>query len=171
MDDTIELLNQLTDPQYIVRCQTALDLGNLGAVVAIDGLVNMALSDPDARARAIAVHALGYIDHQRCTDFLIERLLDDTELPDVRAHAAEALTYQNMAHRSRILAALLRAIHDNSIDVRFWTIYALGETGDKQHIPLLQQIAETDQGVVANWWSIRDEAMDSIRHIAARSND
>ena len=57
------------------------------------------------------------------------------------------------------------ALTDSSVEVRFWAAFSLGALKDLQALPALQRLAEQDEGILSNWGSVRDEAVEAIRSI------
>ena len=60
---------------------------------------------------------------------------------------------------------LIGTLQDASSEVRFWSAFALGQLGDARAIPALEQLAMRDKTAVANWGTVREEALDAITQI------
>jgi HEAT repeat protein len=61
-------------------------------------------------------------------------LTDEHQSADVRAACAEALGH---GHFQDALSALATATADSSPEVRYWSLYALGELGDPAALPVV----------------------------------
>jgi HEAT repeat protein len=84
----------------------------------------------------------------------------------LRAHSAEALAY---LQDSRAIPALLVALRDRAVEVRFWSAFALGELGAWQAVPELEQLARVDHTVLPGWWAVGKEAKNAIEKIKKHS--
>lgn len=80
----------------------------------------------------------------------------------VRSDAAEALGVVMFAEAAPHLIA---ALADPPPSLRFWAAYALGRVADPSALPALRRLAETDDAVVEEWGSIREEALQAIEWI------
>ncbi len=112
-----------------------------------------------------AAYSLGLLGDHRAVDPLLACLADRSEDPRVRGFAAEALTGPS---ERRAVPALIAALGDPSVEVRFWAAFALGELGDPAALSALQQLAQTDEATLPGWWSVSDEAAAAIESIRAR---
>lgn len=117
-------------------------------------------------ARAAAAWVLGNFRDVRAVDALMHTAEDLGEEAHVRAHAVEAL---GGIGARRIVPRLIRLLHDESEDVRFWTAYALGEIGDARAIKPLRDVARHDFAEVHGWWPVGVEARAAIENIVAFS--
>jgi hypothetical protein len=86
--DPTQILEALSDPAPVVRCETAFVLGELGGETAILALDRLA-ADPNADVRLVAVDALAKIGGPQAVQALSQATHDDNEL--VRARAVHAL--------------------------------------------------------------------------------
>jgi HEAT repeat protein len=86
--DLAQLLEALSDPAPVVRCETAFVLGELGGETAISALGRLT-TDSNADVRLIAVDALAKIGGPQAVQALVQAVHDDNEL--VRARAVHAL--------------------------------------------------------------------------------
>lgn len=128
------------------------------SAIAIDVL----LYDASQEARRAAAYALAAVGTENALLILITVLQDSAQAPTVRGMVAETLS--NFAHPS-VVEALITSLDDPEVEVRFWATYALGELGDPQALPKLRQLASDDDGVLANWGAIRQEARHAIDSI------
>jgi hypothetical protein len=51
------------------------------------------------------------------------------------------------------------------IEIKFWTIFALGKLEYKKALPVLQTISKNDRRPLKGWWGIDKEAKDAIKSI------
>jgi hypothetical protein len=107
-------------------------------------------------------------------------------LPDrIRGDAADALAwYMDRIDRRtkdyrRCVAAALKALDNESAEVRFWTMYLIGQMASSRTrsgrraspgeltraLPILRRIARTEHGVYSNLWPHSEEAKDAIHCI------
>ncbi len=120
------------------------------------------LMGADAEARRVAAYALGCLRERSAEEDLCRVLESAAEAPAVKGQAAEALGY--LALESS-LPCLLRAAHDPSPEVRFWTAFALGQIGSHEGEPVLEQLAETDHASVEGWGKVSAEAAMALETI------
>jgi HEAT repeat protein len=57
---------------------------------------------------------------------------------------------------------LLKALEDETPEVRFWSVFALGLLGDIRAVPRLEHLAAQDHEVVDGWWEVSREAEESL---------
>jgi len=74
----------------------------------------------------------------------------------------------NLRLWSRVEAAILRGLDDQSVEVRFWACYAAGTLRVEAALPKLQKLANIDSEVCPNWWRVSEEATDAIEWIHGR---
>ncbi len=118
--------------------------------------------------RAAAAYILGYSRDAGARGDLEERLRDRWEEPTVRGHCAEALAYIG---DPRSVAALLDALEEDDSCVRYWCIFALGQLGGRDVLPMLATVM--DQVGEEQWDgnSLKTEAMDAVAEIERRLAD
>lgn len=160
------LLNVLKDASPPIRRQAAISLGQLGSKKAVDALSACFVEDKDIEVRKCAGYALGQIGDKRTATLLSARLLEVSEAPQVRGQAAEALGMLNSPQQA--IPALKMALRDNEVEVRFWTVFALGEIGTIEVIPELETVDATDEGFLEQWGFVKDEAKQAIEAIQQR---
>jgi hypothetical protein len=114
----------------------------------------LALSDAD-RSQAAAYYLRANTNAQ-AIPALISVVGDSNRPARVRAEAAESL---GCLGDPRAIPVLLLALEDESPELRFWAVFALGRFGktDDWVSPGLQSVL-TDQGVPPGWWSVGQEA-------------
>ncbi|PKK88535.1 MAG: hypothetical protein CVV64_18450 [Candidatus Wallbacteria bacterium HGW-Wallbacteria-1] len=120
------------------------------------------LNSPLPLKRAASAFVLGQLNDAEASDFLIKVLDNKSEVDLVRSHAAEAL---GLIKDLNAFDSLMSALSDNSVSVRFWSTFALGELRDSRALPRLRAVAEEDSSSLDGWWSISEEALDAIKKI------
>jgi len=132
---------------------------------AVDPLLGLMENCRNPKKAAAIIHALGILGHPRALKPLLAVLSSEKEDPEVRGHAAEALSF--LSDR-RAVQELILALRDRSPHVRFWASYSLGQLADSEAIPALEVLAENDEAEVPGWWAVKREAADAIRQIRQR---
>lgn len=109
-----------------VAFEAANALVRIGSKRAVASLVTLLRSSAPLPRRAAAAYALGYLGGQ--SGNALDDVLGDRRQPaSLRARCAEAL---GVMRWRAALESLMSATYDPSPEVRFWSIYALGELGD-----------------------------------------
>src|SRR5258708_7562602 len=160
--DELTLARDLTDPAWIVRVETAQQLGKLGKQVPLE-LLLVGLRDEQSSVRVAAARALGHNPRQSALPALVATL-DDSEWL-VRAEAALAL---GKLPEFAPLEPLLVTIHDPDASVRAATTWTLGEIG-KEHgsIPLFEALKLALQD---SDWSVREAATLVVGQLEQQEN-
>lgn len=60
------------------------------------------------------------------------------------------------------VSVIIQGLDDTEAEVRFWSCFAAGALEIKETLPKLQLLAQTDKTIVAGWWSVGEEAEDSV---------
>lgn len=160
------LLEALQNGSPGLRSAAARALGELQSARAVTPLIRALLRDDDAGVRMAAAHALGTLRATEAFKSLVNTLRDRDEEPKVRGMAAEALA---VLCDKRAVRPLIAALRDESVDVRFWATFALGELASTLALPELERIALTDDRVLPGWWAIKLEASNAVNAIRSRS--
>ena len=158
----IPLLATLKDRKGDLRIAAAKALGELGNEQAIEPLINILEGDLDTEVRIAGSYALGLIGDSRGIEPMIKILRDQSQPPKLRGMVAEALS--NIGDR-RAVDPLILSLSDESVEVRFWASFALGELGDSKALPELERLAATDEMELAGWGTISREATEAIQQI------
>ena len=112
--------------------------------------------------RMAAISALGNIPSKKSVPHLV-KILRDQRLPSrMRGEAADAL---GKIGNKEAVKPLLDATYDKSSEVRFWAVYALGQTGDTNALGRLRELARSDHAKLKQWGSISREAKDAEKQI------
>src|SRR5215813_578363 len=117
------------------------------------------------RNRAAAAYVLGILGGGTASRSLVE-VLNGTDTPEVRSHAAEALGH--IADKNAT-ESLMRGLRDRNAKVRLWSAFALGEIGDPRALPALQQLALKDESIVPKIGTVSREGRRAIRRLKAKS--
>jgi HEAT repeat protein len=166
------LLYAFQDEHSTLTWEAAKSLVMLQSKRSTKPLITIFLDDVSGDRRSAAAWTLGLLGDARAIDTLVHVLANERDLPDVRAHAAEALGHLAEGRQAeRIGPLLLTALHDQSAQVRFWSAFALGSLGDPRAIPDLERLVATDHVSVSGWWKVSKEAADAIGHIRERAHE
>lgn len=156
-----------------LRGQAAHVLGQIGSKAAVKPLLIALQTGSSAEHRADAAHALGHIGDERAVAPLLRALTDHKESARVRSQAAESLAYLP-GLTDAVRPALIAALADRSVEVRFWAAFALGQIGDSsdhEAIRALEHLAATDTTLLTGWWSVKKEATAALERIKQRADD
>jgi HEAT repeat protein len=141
----------------------------------IDEIITILNEAQDAHNREAAAYALSWVfgrKNQKPLEVLLATFDKVGESSSVRAQALEGFGLQRPTKRnrlwSRVEAAILRGLADESTEVRFWACYAAGTLQIKSALPKLQDLADTDSEICPNWWRVSEEAADAIEWIHGR---
>jgi HEAT repeat protein len=161
------LMTVLDDDSTEVRCQAIIELGGVRATEAVDALLRL-LDDGDLRTRMVVTHTLGEIGDGRAHAPLLALLVDYSQSPDLRGQAAESLA--SLENRSDAVPALIAALDDDEVVVRFWAAFALGAIADPGALAALDRVAANDHAPVPGFSTVSDEARESAEIIRSRQS-
>src|SRR3954471_17794718 len=117
-----------------------------------------ALTDANPQRRYAAAYALGLLrPGKRVIDSLIRVVAHARELLSVGGVTAESLNGYTDA-----VPALVSAVNDNAVDVRFWAVWALGAQSGKQLQQKLEPLLAAkllDEAIYPGFWSVGLEAL------------
>jgi len=116
------------------------------------------LDDKSLEVRCAAVHALGQVAHPRGVRRLTAALQNVADHPKIRGLAAESL---GLIGDVRSRPRLRQALEDPSPEVRFFSVFALGEMRDKLAIPYLRRMLD-DTTRIDGYGTIAREAANAI---------
>jgi len=119
--------------------------------------------------------ALSWQDDLRSWSILVRLLSDRSESPMVRGQAAEGLAYK--FHRKRkgslgfqsAIRALVAALSDPSPEVRYFSVFALGASGDRRMLPVLRRM-KRDRARLVGFGAVSDEAKEAIKRIQMQAS-
>lgn len=101
----------------------------------------------------------------------VEVLERPGEHPRIRGQACEGLGYvlefarPTLAWYRRAETALLKALYDPAVAVRWWACFALGLAKSRRAIPKLRELADNDHAMMPGWWPVAQEAEDALLNI------
>lgn len=131
------------------------DINRMGSYGDIEGLINTGLTDPEPEVRIQSVIELINIGDEKFIDFLITTL-ESSDNHIGRTLAAEALgnTARILKENENILMQqsldksvvhLIKALNDESYEVRGLSSWALGNIGDPRAVePLIESLDDSD---------------------------
>jgi HEAT repeat protein len=121
--------------------------------------------EEEAVLRRAAAIALGAMANQRSIRPLTQLLVDSEEELGLRATVAKALADvgDNSAED-----AMIAALRDPAVPVRYWAVYALAQWGTSNALPQLEYLAANDQSLLEGEGPISRAATAAIRLIRAR---
>ena len=134
MPERIKPLLQHDDP--LVRESAAKIAGYFGYSDCAE-LLLQCCDDEDERVRRAAVEHLAFLEDDRVTDVLAQKLRTDT--PVVRAAAAVA-----MSHLEGTAPNMIEALKDDDPWVRYFAAKALGRLNDPRSIDALVEVVENE---------------------------
>jgi HEAT repeat protein len=166
-DEAINALTSALEDQSIgVRIAVCNSLGIIGDDRAVEPLLQVLDHDSESSVKIAAIQALRTLGDERARRPLI-RVLEDKDIEGaIRGVAAEALV--RFADTESFLA-LVKALNDESVEVRYDASFALGEMGNKEAIPYLRDLADSDDAVFEPYGSVHQEALDALRKLEVAS--
>jgi hypothetical protein len=186
-------MEQLCDPSVRVRYADVLSRlstgGRATAYFLKVGRRELASPKPNRSWLEAVIFGLAGASDRRAAELLVE-IFERTDLPGwIRGEAGDKLGFcapvhdrRTMLHR-RCRAAALRGLAEDSIEVRFWSMYVIGslatafEPSEKARkrdfqvtLPSLRQIARHDHRLAPGYWSpMSAEAFDVMTCIQTGS--
>ena len=123
-------------------------------------------------ARRAVVYALVWLFDPRAIPTLLSCVRDTQEDPVIRTTAAEGLMYLardlslESPERKEAEKAFLAGLADPQVEVRYWSVYAVGGMQLVSALPFLMDLAKHDVGydTTHDCW-IREEAAEALRQI------
>ncbi len=141
-----------------LRAEAARCLGIIDGDEANEILLESLQLETDADVRMYVVHSLGLIGETNSFETLVQLLQAVEETPQVRAMAAESLAY---LRDPRAINELLKVLADASAEVRYWAVFALGQIGDAEVIPVLEKM-RGDMACPEGLGSVAEEVSEAI---------
>jgi HEAT repeat protein len=169
-DSVLKLLTASKDNSPAVRRQAIQALGELNfAYSQVLATINQALfDDNDSEVRKSAAYSIGLLAHQDSLSPLLNTLNNKSEDPSVRGMAIEALI---SFHDRSVISLLISLLSDEEAEVRFWSVFALGQLGAKDALPELKRLSREDHTEVLGWHKVSQEATSAIQIINQALND
>lgn len=133
----------------------------------------VARSDEDAQVRRAAAYELTFWGQKRAAKVLLEVFQKANEDPGVRGQAAEGIganlevgddrIIEKSPLRDAAIEALRAGLGEQSVEVRFWCIYALGQLFATDARAALQAL-EGDEAVGPMTWTVGQEVKDVLAY-------
>lgn len=138
--------------------------------------IHRLMRSDDADDRSVAVKAVCLISATRTSrDALLAVLRDPDERTETRGEAAEALAGvcwrpNKYCRRDReVEQEMLRGLDDPEPEIRFWSIFALGEMCCRAALPRLRELAhDPHPRSISGLWTVAEEAVDTIAKLEGR---
>lgn len=156
------LLETIVEKNKLLIWESAKALRSLGSKKSTPGLIFLLRNASVDEHRIAAAYALAQTQDPIVVEALIETLGNKSEPPRLRGQAAEALAYLRASSSFDVLFASLK---DPAVEVRFWSVFALGELRDKRAVIELNRIAVQDPGILPGWGTLKKEAEEAIMKI------
>jgi HEAT repeat protein len=123
--------------------EAAKALRTIGDERSAPALIEVLTADASLVARLASAYALAAFGQPEIEKALSAALADQHEPSELRAACAEALGY---GHYKGALPALAAATGDSSPEVRYWSLYALGELGEPEALRYVAaRLTDTEQ--------------------------
>jgi HEAT repeat protein len=169
--DADTLINILSGKRSELWMQAATSLSLIATERHLSSLLSILATSSDPVQHNSVVYALSFLSNcvgnQEVISTLTEIASNHAEVPSLRAQALEGLgnrlsqelspnLYQQAVH------IIIQALDDSEAEIRFWACFAVGAIKIQETLPKLQVLAQTDNEIVAGWWSVAEEAEDAI---------
>jgi HEAT repeat protein len=169
------LLRNMSEGKVKLAWCSAVSLGHLNSKVAVRPLMRVATGPMQSEIRRAAIYGLGILGDRRAASLLSHVLENPMDTPQVRGQAAEALA--TCGCRSKLaIAALTRAMQDKSVEIRFFSAFALGQCalsdGQVHELAVsgLQRLLR-DRSVLKGFGSVAKEVRQLLHNIRSNSLD
>jgi len=166
----IPLLEVFSGQNRSLSLEAAKSLGMLKSKRAVPVLIEELIKGDNVDKRTASAYALGLLLDERAIDPLLSVVNNKNDSPKVRGGAAEALIWFGKK-RKRVVDALINGLEDASVEVRFWSVFALGEMKVKRAMSKLEELAAEDDEILPGWWSVSKEASDALDRIRSKSSE
>ncbi|MEH1899795.1 MAG: hypothetical protein V7K94_31800 [Nostoc sp.] len=137
----------------------------------LKSLLSILSTTSDPIQRNSVVYAISFLSNyqgnQEVISTLTEVAANIAEALFVRAQALEGIG-NKLSHElpenlyQPAVSVIIQGLDDTEPEVRFWSCFAADALEIKETLPKLQLLAQTDQTIVAGWWSVGEEAEDSV---------
>jgi HEAT repeat protein len=168
---TLKLLLSNPDPSVRLTAISVLQLSPSRYTFKLATEIIMHHKDIEVRREATrilgSVASLTKKEKQSGLQFLSDRIADKREDAIVKAYAIEALG--NMRDEQSF-ETFIKHLSHRSPEIRYMSAYALGEVGDVNTIPILEQCLK-DTGLFESWGTVADSAAEAIEIIKQKYSD
>lgn len=166
----VALLEVFSGQNITLSLEAAKSLGILKSKRAVPVLIEELRKGNNVDKRTASAYALGLLLDERAIDPLVSVLKNKNDSPKVRGGAAEALIWFGKK-RKRVVDALINGLEDASVEVRFWSAFALGELKIRRAANKLERLAAEDDEVLPGWWSVSKEASNALDRIRSKASE
>ncbi len=164
------LLEVFSGQNISLSVEAAKSLGILKSKRAVPVLIEELSRGNDVDKRAASAYALGLLLDERAIDPLVSVLNNTNDSPKVRGRVAETLVWFGK-RRKRVVDALINGLEDASVEVRFWSAFAIGELKVSRAVNKLERLVAEDDEVLPGWWSVSREASNALDRIGSKSSE
>jgi len=168
---TLKLLLSNPNPSVRLTAVSVLQLNPSRYTFKLATEIVMHQKDVEVRREATrilgSVASLTKKEKQSGLQFLSDRIADKSEDTIVKAYAIEALG--NMRDEQSF-ETFIKHLSHRSPEIRYMSAYALGEVGDVNTIPILEQCLK-DTGLFESWGTVADSAAEAIEIIKQKYSD
>jgi hypothetical protein len=162
----ISVITRLLElPDWQIRLEAALTLGDLDATDTLDALGKVAVFDENESVREIAIYAISHWRLPSSASYLIPIVLDPSQSASIRETAIEALGISEAVEALPVLGELLR---DPSPDIKDFAVLALNNTQNPAAIPYLKTVL-SDHSVSRFGKTIAEQAQSTIAYLTGRA--
>ncbi|MCU0653958.1 MAG: HEAT repeat domain-containing protein [Polyangiaceae bacterium] len=133
-------------------------------------LASQLRSDSSEGVRRAIAYELSCWGEKRAAWALLPALQDTREAAEVRGQAAEGIGKAiaeralTEAQRGKVIDALGAGLKDESPEVRFWCVYAVGQAKLMELRPEVERLKGSDSALCPGMWSVQDEASDVLTY-------
>jgi HEAT repeat protein len=173
--DADTLINVLLSQRSELWMEAATSLNAIGTEKQVTPLLSLLTNDAEIDRQVGAVYALSSIAI-RCQESrmreilnkLLEAAANTTLAAAVRGNALEGLTgisreiFPDLYQQA--VSVILAALNDGEAEVRFWACFAVAGLEIKEAMDTLRVLV-TDREIVLGWWSVSEEAEDTITRL------
>jgi len=163
------LLQQLEHRPHRMSMAFGNAIATIGGSRALKGLEDLLGRVTDLVKRHGIVYGLVFLCDSQAAPALLSLLRNERELADLRGLAAEGLAYslEGARRRSKIwrqaVRSLFAALEDKHVEVRFWSVFALGTLRVIEAIPDLRKISQSDHAICRSMGlRVSREALEAI---------
>ncbi|OCQ90443.1 hypothetical protein BCD64_27610 [Nostoc sp. MBR 210] len=165
------LISILSSQSSELWMQAATSLSLIATEKHFKSLLSILSTSSDPIQRNSVVYALAFLSNcevnQEVISVLTEVAANTSETAFIRAQALEGignkLSQELPANLyQQALNVIIQGLDDAEAEVRFWSCFAAGAINIQETLPKLELLAQTDKTIVPGWWSVGEEAEDSI---------
>ena len=160
------LISVFDDSDYNLFWQAANSLRLLKSKRSVPILLAYLKDNSNPEKQRAAAYALSMSSNKLIIDLMLDIFKQRNTPTKVRAQIAETLSCIGKG-LPEVIDTLAHELKDAEIEVRFWSIFALGQLGNLHTIPYLEFFIE-DNNTLLTHGSIRDEALMAISQIEMR---